>query len=212
MLKRADTYADLVAGFRWQVPRRYNIGIDVCDRHAAGNRLALIHLDGLGGVARYGFEDLRRLSNRFANVLAAHGLKRGDRLGVLLPQSPETAIAHITGFRAGIITIPLFSLFGPDALAFRLRDRGTRAVVTDRAGADRLTPLRDQLPELERIYTVDGSGPGTEDFHALCARASDSFTPKRSNSKSRYPEPMPSCRRPPDTVSAKPASAISRAG
>lgn len=177
MLKRADTYADLVAGFRWQIPRRYNIGTDVCDRHAAGNRLALIHLDGAGGVARYGFEDLRRLSNRFAHVLAAHGLKRGDRLSVLLPQSPETAVAHITGFRAGLITIPLFSLFGPDALAFRLRDSGTRAVVTDRAGAEKLAPLRDGLPGLERIYTVDGPGPGTEDFHALCARASDGFTP-----------------------------------
>ena len=177
MLTRADTYAKLVADFRWQIPKRYNIGTDVCDRHAGSNRLALIHLDGAGGVIHYGFRDLHRLSNRFANVLVAHGLKRGDRLGVLLPQCPEAAIVHITGFRAGLITIPLFTLFGPDALAFRLRDSATRVVVTDRIGAEKLAPLRDQLPHLEQIYSVDGLGPGTEDFHAWCARALDSFTP-----------------------------------
>jgi acetyl-CoA synthetase len=177
MLTRADSYADLVGGFRWRIPQRYNIGTDVCDRHAAGNPLALIHLDATGAEARYGFDDLRLLSNRFANVLAAHGLRRGDRLGVLLPQSPETAITHITGFRSGLITMPLFTLFGPDALAFRLRDSGTRAVVTDRAGAEKLAPLRDLLPDLQRIYTIDGPGPSAEDFHALCTRASDAFTP-----------------------------------
>ncbi len=177
MLQRADSYADLVAQFRWRIPARYNIGTDVCDRHAPGNPLALIHLDPDGAVRRYGFDDLRRLSNRFANVLAAHGLARGDRIGVLLPQSPETAVAHITGFRAGLITIPLFVLFGPDALAYRLGNSGARAVVTDRAGAALLAGIRDGLPELERIYCIDGPAEGAEDFHALCARASDAFTP-----------------------------------
>ncbi|MBY0296746.1 MAG: acyl-CoA synthetase [Methylobacterium sp.] len=177
MLTRAQSYADLVADFRWRIPPRYNIGTDVCDRHASGNPLALIALDERGAERRFGFEDIRRASNRFANVLAAHGLARGDRIGVLLPQGPETAISQVTGFRAGLITIPLFTLFGPDALAYRLADSGARAVVTDRAGAETLAPLRDRLPGLERVYSIDGPGPGAEDFHALCGRASDRFAP-----------------------------------
>ncbi|RVU17725.1 acyl-CoA synthetase [Methylobacterium oryzihabitans] len=177
MLHRAETYEDLVAGFRWRIPAYYNIGTDVCDRHAPGNPLALIHLDETGRAHRYGFDDIRLASNRFANVLAAHGLVRGDRLAVLLPQAPETAIAHVTGFRAGLITIPLFTLFGPDALAYRLGNSGARAVVTDRGGAAILATLRDRLPELERVYCIDGPGEGAEDFHALCARASDAFAP-----------------------------------
>jgi acetyl-CoA synthetase len=186
MLQRADTYADLIGAFRWQIPPRYNIGTDVCDRHAAGNPLALIHLDAAGAETRYGFDDLRRLSNRFANVLAAHGVTRGDRLAVLLPQCPETAIAHITGFRAGLITVPLFVLFGPDAISYRLRDSGAKAVVTDQENARKLTALRDVLPALERIYTIDGdtdsgTNAGTGDFHALCARAADDFTPVPTN-------------------------------
>ena len=177
MLQRADTYADLLDNFRWRIPARYNIGTDVCDRHAPGNPLALIHLDQDGAVRRYGFDDLRRWSNRFANVLAAQGLVRGDRIGVLLPQAPETAVAHITGFRAGLITIPLFVLFGPDALAYRLGNSGARAVVTDRAGAALIAGIRDALPGLKRVYCIDGAGEGAEDFHALCGRASDAFTP-----------------------------------
>ncbi|MEH3144239.1 MAG: acyl-CoA synthetase [Methylobacterium frigidaeris] len=177
MLHPAETYADLVAGFRWRIPDRYNIGTDVCDRHAPGNPLALIHVDEAGAIHRHGFDDIRRASNRFANVLAAHGLVRGDRLAVLLPQAPETAIAHVTGFRAGLITIPLFTLFGPDALEYRLGNSGARAVVTDRGGAAILAALRDRLPDLERVYCIDGPGEGAEDFHALCARASDAFTP-----------------------------------
>lgn len=177
MLERANSYDALVAGFRWRIPDRYNIATDVCDRHAAGNRLALIHLDEPGKVTQYGFDDLRRMSNRFAHVLAAHGLARGDRLGVLLPQCPETAVAHLSAWRSGLITIPLFTLFGPDALLFRLRDSGARAVVTDQAGAGKLTALRDHLPDLARIYVIEPAGAGTEDFHALCARASDMFEP-----------------------------------
>ena len=177
MSQRATSYADLIANFRWNIPARYNIGVDVCDRHAAGNRLALIHIDETGARSDFGFDDLRKASNRFANVLRAHNIARGDRLAVLLAQSPQTAIAHLAGFKSGLINVPLFTLFGPDALVYRLANSGAKALVTDRAGAEKIEPLRAALPELQRIYCVDGSGPGAEDFHALCTRASDAFTP-----------------------------------
>lgn len=177
MLQRSDSYERLRAEFTWSIPHRYNIGVDVCDRHARGNPLALIYVQEDGSERRFGFGDLRSWSNRFANVLAAYGLRRGDRIGVLLPQSPETAVAHLTGFRAGLITVPLFSLFGPDALAFRLRDCGARALVTDARGAETIEGIRASLPELRHVFTVDGPGPGTHDFQAACARGADAFEP-----------------------------------
>ena len=177
MLQGSSSYLELRSGFRWSMPARYNIGVDACDRHAAADSLALISIDENGAEQRFGFADLRRLSNRFANVLAAHGLTRGDRVAVLLPQAVETAIAHLAAFKAGLISVPLFELFGPDALRFRLADSGARVLVTNRAGAEKIAELRDVLPALDRIYTIDGSGPGSEDFHALCAKASDAFEP-----------------------------------
>ena len=94
-----------------------------CDRHADGsNRPALIYVDEDGSARRFSFDELRGLSCRFANVMKAHGLVRGDRVAVFLSQSPELPIAHLAAFRAGLISVPLFSLFGEDALQFRLAE------------------------------------------------------------------------------------------
>jgi acyl-CoA synthetase (AMP-forming)/AMP-acid ligase II len=85
MLERADSYEKVRDRFRWRIPARYNIGVDVCDRHAeAGAGTALIHIGTDGAVAEYTFADLKRLSNRLANVFAAAGLALGDRVGNFL--------------------------------------------------------------------------------------------------------------------------------
>ena len=84
MLERAESYEALVSGFRWRIPARYNIGVDVCDRHAdAGAGTALIHVAADGTVVEHSFTDLKRRSNRLCNVLAAAGLGRGARVGIL---------------------------------------------------------------------------------------------------------------------------------
>ena len=176
MLAEAQNYAQLVKDFRWQVPARYNIGYDVCDRHAA-DRTALIHLKPDGTTDRYTFGHLTALSNRFCNVLTAAGRQPGDRIGILLPQAPETAIAHIAAYKAGLIATPLFSLFGEEALHYRLDASAASAVVTDRDGLAKLAPIRDRLPALKTVYCIDGPGDGAVDFHASLDRARDAFTP-----------------------------------
>src|SRR5690554_8028395 len=97
MLTPADTYTDLREHFAWQVPERYNMGVDVCDKWAARepDRLAVVYVAADGRVDEYSFGRLRECSNRLANVLQAHGVQRGDRVAILLPQSPETAYGHI---------------------------------------------------------------------------------------------------------------------
>ncbi|BBK43989.1 AMP-dependent synthetase [Allostella vacuolata] len=171
----APDHAALAAGFRWQVPARFNIGADVVDRHAAaGNRPALVFEDEDGRVTRLGFRDVAQASNRFANALAAMGLRRGDRIGILLSQGPETAIAHVAAYKAGLIAVPLFTLFGPEALEYRLADSGARAIVTDAGNAAKLDGIRDRLPDLARIIRIDG---GEDGFWRLIERASDAFAP-----------------------------------
>ncbi|MCG5238552.1 acyl-CoA synthetase [Azospirillum doebereinerae] len=183
MLPKADSYEAVRDQFVWRVPERYNIGVDVCDKWAESDpeRLALIHKRRDGGVEEYRFADIRTLSNRFANVLAAHGVARGDRVGILLPQAPETAVSHVAVYKMGGIAVPLFSLFGVEALEYRLANCGARAVVTDAVGAAKLAQIRDRLPELRAVFRIDGIG-GAEggaclDWHALTDAASDAFTP-----------------------------------
>src|ERR1019366_7862185 len=94
-------YDTLYRQFRWQVPARYNIGVDVCDRWAAAepDRLAILHArpDGRDDAITYGW--LRETSNRLANVLRAQGIAGGDRVAILLPQAPEVAASHIAIYK-----------------------------------------------------------------------------------------------------------------
>lgn len=179
MLKPAASYEDTRHGFRWEIPERYNIGVDVCDRwaEATPDATAILHVDDEGTAHPLSFRGLRALSNRFANVLRRHGIERGDRVGILLPQSPETAAAHIAVYKLGAVAVPLFLLFGPEALEFRLADAGIRALVTNAEGVAKLTDIRARLPTLNTVFSVDGDMPGVVDFHAAVAAGSVDFAP-----------------------------------
>ena len=156
MLTPASSYKDACRGFRWQIPDRYNIGYDVCDRHASDpTRRALIYEDAAGQIQEYTFHEIMRRSNRLANALSARGLGRGDRVGILLPQSPETAIAHVATYKMGAIAVPLFTLFGADALEYRLTHSGARALITDRENLAKIETIRDRLPDLAVIVGTD---------------------------------------------------------
>ncbi|HWT36787.1 MAG TPA: acyl-CoA synthetase [Paraburkholderia sp.] len=156
MLPAADTYDSLVAAFAWRIAPHYNIGIDACDKWADGSgRPALICETREGQQTRYTFDELKSMSDRFAHALRKRGVKKGDRVGIFLAQSVETALAHLAVYKCGAIAVPLFALFGPDALEYRLSDSGAVALVTDLGGAQKIASVRANLPELRTIFCVD---------------------------------------------------------
>ena len=179
MLPHAATYGELRERFSWRVPARYNMGVDVCDKWAGHepDRLALLYVGADGQVDEYSFGRLREQSNRLAHVLRRHGVERGDRVAILLPQCPETAYGHIAVHKLGAISIPLFTLFGAEALSYRLRDSGARCVITDGGGAARLSPLRAALPDLQSVFCIDGPSQDGIDLKAEMAAGSDAFDP-----------------------------------
>lgn len=182
MLKKGKTYEDVYRAFQWKVPRYYNIGVDCCDKWAEQRyRLALIYEDDQGKVKKYTFWDLKRLSNRLANALKACGLDRSDRVGILLPQCPETALSHLAIYKIGGIAIPLFTLFGPEALEYRLGNSGARAVITDAGNLPKILEIRGRLPELKTILVTRGETPdGVVDFWKTLEKGSYYFTPVRT--------------------------------
>lgn len=173
VLPHARDYDANYRQFRWQVPARYNIGVDVCDRWADAEpgRLAILHVkpDGSEDTITYGW--LRETSNRLANVLRAHGVGRGDRIAIMLPQMPEVAAAHIAIYKLGAVALPIAALFGPDALSYRLQNSGAKALITNAQGMAKLDDVRGEVPELAYVLSVDGG------FEDLLARASADFTP-----------------------------------
>lgn len=182
MLEKKPTYEEVYRSFRWPVPEYYNIGVDICDKWADERyRLALIYEDEDGRCEKYTFWDLKQISNRLANALTAYGVERGDRIGILLPQCPETALAHIAAYKIGAIAIPLFTLFGPDALEYRLGNSEAKAVITDGANLEKLHSIRDRLPHLRLVLVTKGEAQeGVHDFWKSVELGSSSFEPART--------------------------------
>ncbi len=134
MLAPGRTYDEVVSRFRWRIPDRYNIAVDVCDRQDP-EAAALIYVDEAGGETRYTFGTLAELSNRLANALAHRGVGRGDRVGILLGQCPETALTHLAVYKLGAVAV----IGSPDPV----RGEVVKAYLV-------LAPGWQATPELER--------------------------------------------------------------
>ena len=144
------------AAFKWPDLAEFNIAEACCDSWASGapDRIALTDIGPDMARKDWSYGALKDASDRFATVLAASGVGRGDVVAVLLPQSPETLIAHFAAHKLGAISLPLFTLFMSDALAYRLRDSGAKAVVTTAEKSEEVAALWPELPALKGVWTT----------------------------------------------------------
>src|SRR5262245_46089971 len=91
-----DRYEELYRGYRWQVPERVNVAVACCRRHDRDrSRFCLYCEDESGATSSWTYWDLQSRANQLANALRALGVKRGDRIGIILPQRPETVVGHM---------------------------------------------------------------------------------------------------------------------
>jgi acetyl-CoA synthetase len=159
------------------VPAHFNIAAACCRRHAHDAfRVALYWEDEEGATSTHTFRDLQEQANRLSNALAGLGVKRGDRVGIILPQRPETAVAHIACYQMGAVAMPLSILFGPEALEYRLQDSAAAAALVDTASLPNLAPIRDRLPSLKHVIGVAGARESwAHSWESLLAKASSVF-------------------------------------
>ena len=123
-------YEQICAAHRWNVPERYNIASDVCDKHPR-EKLAMVweSFDGSYREVRWG--ELQDLANQAAHVLRDLGVERGDRVAVVLPPTPETAAVFFGVWKLGAILLSMSVLYGDESIRHRLSDSGARLVITD---------------------------------------------------------------------------------
>lgn len=154
------SYGEVCETFSWSIPATFNIAEAICDRHVGAGRTALVYETAEGHSTEFTFEHLQERSRRLANALAAHGIARGDRIGILLPQCPEALIVHLAAYRLGAVALPLFTLFGPDAIEYRLNDSGAKAVVSNAEGIEKLLMLRDRLAAEPLLICIEDRSDG----------------------------------------------------
>ncbi|CAG0972839.1 acetyl-CoA synthetase [Burkholderiales bacterium] len=175
----ADRYAEICRAFRWNVPASFNIGVACCGRWSNDRaRFALYWEDESGATGAYTFWDLQRDANRLSNALAALGVGRGDRVALMLPQRPETVIAHVAVYQMGAIAVPLSFLFGPEALEYRLVDSRSKVAIVDPQSLPNLVPIRDRCPGVMHVIGVAGAREsGVVPWEDVLARASTRYAP-----------------------------------
>ncbi|WP_151445994.1 acyl-CoA synthetase [Lacisediminimonas profundi] len=162
----ADQYEQLYREFRWHVPADFNIARACCGRWASEPERIAIHYESEDGdQAVLSFGQLQEQANRLSNVLRKHGVGRGDRVAIVLPQRPETAVAHIACHQLGAVAMPLSVLFGPDALEYRLQDSEAKLALVDSAGYANLAGIRSNCPDLKTVIGLDCAlDAGTEEM------------------------------------------------
>lgn len=187
MLKRFDNYDELYSSFRWSIPENYNIASDTIDKFSNSERIALKHVLDDGNCNEFTFKYLQQKSNQLANVLDHLSFKNDDRVGIILGQCPETILSHMACFKSGKISIPLFSLFGDDALLFRLKDSGASTVICDDLSIEKIKRINEFLPCLKNIISINRKKSDAKvlSFYELISNASDKY--KNVESKSNDP-------------------------
>jgi acetyl-CoA synthetase len=158
---------------------RLNIAHEAIDRHVAdghGDQIALRWIAKSGASTDYTYAELARQTNRFANVLRARGLQKGDKVYGLLGRVPELYIAALGTLKAGCVFCPLFSAFGPEPIQARMQIGGANALITStRLYKRKVASIRGTVDTLKQVFTIDGAVLDTTDLAPLMDAASDDF-------------------------------------
>ena len=171
-----DAHAALHHDFRWRVPQRLNIAEVCCRRWAAdrrhAHRVALRWERETGGSGELSYGELQAAADRLAHAMRKLGVRAGDRVALVMPQRPETAIAHMAVYQLGAVAMPLSMLFGPEALAYRLQDSGACVALVDEGAIANVLAVRETCPELRTVVAVGGAaGQGDAHWERLLADA-----------------------------------------
>lgn len=185
------SYEEIYKNFKWEVPKYYNFGFDVVDKWAEDRtKLALISIDRTGKHDRYHtFYDLSKASDRFANWLQKIGVKKEERVLVILQSIPEWYIALIGMFKLGVIPIPGTVLLTSKDIEYRINRAGATMVLTDLDHADNVEAIKVKCPTLKHMMLVDGKRANWYNYDEEMNEVSSSID-KEKIEKTKSTDPM----------------------
>src|SRR5438067_5227600 len=162
-------YEEICAAHEWNVPERYNIAQDVCDKHPR-DKLAMVWERFDGAQREVSWGELQDLANRAANWLRAAGVERGDRVAVVLPPTAETAAVFFGTWKLGAILLSMSVLYGDEGIRHRLTDSQAKVLITDEANAGRI-----ERSLVEHIIILDEAAlsRGSTSFDVVDTAADD---------------------------------------
>ena len=180
---KADGYEALHAGFGWRVPEHFNMA-QACSRRwaedaATADCVAVIATGTDRPDQSFSYRELQQQANRLSHALHALGVRRGDRVAIVMPQRFETAVAYMAVLQMGAVGMPLSQLFGPEALAFRLQDSEAQVALCDGSTLAAVQSVSAECPALHAVIGVGArqSGASALDWAAVLAQEPSAFEP-----------------------------------
>ena len=178
-----ENYEQLYESFQWDIPKFFNIGEALCDRHSGDKgKVAIFYEDDQGNEGKRTFWDLRKASNQLANTLRDLGIERKDIVGVLLPSRPETAVALLALYKSGCVSLSMSPLFGSGAVEYRLKDSKAKVLIVEAERKD-IRKISREIETLEQVIVVEGEQLGGKELgFGETQRGSARFEPARTGS------------------------------
>ena len=176
-------YRKTYDAFSWDTPERFNFGRDVVDRWAEENRSAVVWLGTGGEERRLSFRDVSVASNRFANAARELGVRRGDRVMVVLGKVPEWYVILTGLLKLGAIVIPCAEQLRTKDLKFRAEHSGATTVISSPASLDQLDGVRNTVESLRYYVSLGEERDGWESYEKLVENASESFSAEDTGAK-----------------------------
>jgi acetyl-CoA synthetase/medium-chain acyl-CoA synthetase len=174
LMPNIGDYETTYANFEWEMPEKFNFGRDVVDAWEE-DRPAMIWLGANGDEQHLTFGDFSRLSNKFANVAKEMGIRRGDRVMVLMGHVPEWHVVLTALLKLGAIAVPNAAQLRANELRFRAQHTGSVAIISGPQGVEEIDAVREEVPELRRFVSLGGEHEGWESYEALMEDAPDAF-------------------------------------
>ncbi|MCJ7697976.1 MAG: acyl-CoA synthetase, partial [Thermoplasmata archaeon] len=171
-------YEKTYKAWKWDIPKKYNIGADVVDKHAAlknRNKVALYWENATGETAKYTFGDLKNLSNKFGNALKKIGFKKGDRFLIRLPNIPAFQISFLGGVKIGAVPIPSSVMFREHEIEYRMNDSSAKAVITTPKFVKEVHAIKKNCKTLEHIIVVGDAQTGESSYDELMKGSSSNL-------------------------------------
>lgn len=174
MARNMSHYDQSYRDFKWELPPTFNFGTDVVDRYAReADGPALIWANAAGEEIRLSYSDISQLTDRFASVLTQRGIRRGDRVLIMLPRIPDWQIAMVGCLKIGAIPIPSVEMLTRKDINYRVRHADVRAVV---ARAEHVEKFADVMNDVAVKLSL-GIAPGFESYENAMINADGVFEP-----------------------------------
>jgi acetyl-CoA synthetase/medium-chain acyl-CoA synthetase len=180
-------YEQTCRDFRWEVPECYNFAYDVVDRWAEdAPKLAMLWVNERGEEKHLTFRDFAARADQVGNALRTMGIRKGDRILIMLPRQPEWWEAVLGIMKIGAISMPGTTLLTPKDVAYRIQSAEAKAVITDDEGALKVAQVAEECPTLQLKVLLGAEREGWVNYTRVVASSPATL----SRELTRSDEPM----------------------